>query len=137
RRRQVHQALKGPSLLLLGLRLYLILQEYRQRGKHADSEANSCMEQTVMGVYVTSKEGAEPEDDPEGIGILIEGAEAPSGLGNIAQTCVVVFELNYCLNRSCPPELTCTFEVFQKILRNLDGQRLSSKAQFLKNKLMG
>ncbi|MEQ2254337.1 hypothetical protein ILYODFUR_002737 [Ilyodon furcidens] len=104
---------------------------------NTDSEANSCMEQTVMGVYVIRKEGAEPEDDPEGIGVLIKGAEAPSGLGNIAQARVLVFGLIYSLNLSYPPELKCTFEAFQKILRNLDGQRLSSKAQFLKNKLMG
>ncbi|MEQ2249814.1 hypothetical protein ILYODFUR_033298, partial [Ilyodon furcidens] len=67
---------------------------------NADSEANSCMEQTVMGVYVISKEGAEPEDDPEGIGVLIEGADAPSVLGNIAQACALVFGLIYCLNLS-------------------------------------
>ncbi|MED6295426.1 hypothetical protein CHARACLAT_031776 [Characodon lateralis] len=67
---------------------------------NTDSEANSCMEKTVMGVYVISKEGAEPEDDPEGIGVLIEGAGAPSGLVNIAQACALVFELIYCLNLS-------------------------------------
>lgn len=102
-----------------------------------DSEAKSCMEQTVMGVYVIQKEGAEPEDDPEDIGVVIEGVEALTDLGNIAQACALLFGLIYCLNLSYPPELKCTFEVLQKIILNLDGQKLSSKAQFLKNKLMG
>ncbi|XP_030010424.1 uncharacterized protein LOC115433254 isoform X2 [Sphaeramia orbicularis] len=105
--------------------------------KNTDSKTNSCMEQTVMGVYVIQKEGAEPEDEPEDIDVLIEGAEALTGLGNIAQACALLFGLIYCLNLSYPPELKSTFEVFQKLLLNLDGQRLSSKVQFLKNKLMG
>ncbi|XP_030010423.1 uncharacterized protein LOC115433254 isoform X1 [Sphaeramia orbicularis] len=104
---------------------------------NTDSKTNSCMEQTVMGVYVIQKEGAEPEDEPEDIDVLIEGAEALTGLGNIAQACALLFGLIYCLNLSYPPELKSTFEVFQKLLLNLDGQRLSSKVQFLKNKLMG
>lgn len=90
-----------------------------------------------MGVYVIQKEGAEPGDDPEDIGVLIEGVEVLSGLGNTAIACALLFGLIYCLNLSYPPELKCTFEVLQKILLKLDGQRLSSKAQFLKNKLMG
>ena len=65
---------------------------------------NEAMEQTVMGVYVIQQEGAQPGDDPEDIGVLIESVEV---------------------------------EVLQKLLMNLDEQRLSSKAQFLKNKLMG
>ncbi|KAJ8347515.1 hypothetical protein SKAU_G00261040 [Synaphobranchus kaupii] len=100
-----------------------------------DTEAQKSMEQTVMGVYVIQKEGSEPEDDPEDIGVLIEGVEVLSGLGNIAMACALLFGLIYCLNLSYPPELKCSFEVLQKILLNLDGQRLSSKAQFLKNKL--
>uniref|UniRef100_A0A4W5QY34 Uncharacterized protein n=1 Tax=Hucho hucho TaxID=62062 RepID=A0A4W5QY34_9TELE len=85
--------------------------------------------QTVMGVYVIQKEGAEPGDD---VGVLIEGVEVLSGLGNIAMACALLFGLIYCLNLSYPPEL----KVLQKILLNLDGQRLLSKAQFLKNKLL-
>uniref|UniRef100_A0A3B4ETR8 Uncharacterized protein n=1 Tax=Pundamilia nyererei TaxID=303518 RepID=A0A3B4ETR8_9CICH len=83
------------------------------------------MEQTVIGVYVIQKEGAEPEDDPEDIGVLIEGVEALTDLGNIAQACALLFGLIYCSNLSYPPELKCTFEVLQKILLNLDGQNNS------------
>ncbi|XP_053269045.1 homeodomain-interacting protein kinase 2-like [Pleuronectes platessa] len=103
--------------------------------KNIDTEANTSMGQTVMGVYVIQKVGAEPEDEPEDIGVLIEGVEVLSGLGNIAIACDLLFGLIYCLKLSYPPELKYTFEVLQKILLNLDGQRLSSKAQFLKNKL--
>uniref|UniRef100_A0A665X639 Uncharacterized protein n=1 Tax=Echeneis naucrates TaxID=173247 RepID=A0A665X639_ECHNA len=90
------------------------------------------MEQTVMGVYIIQTEGAEPGDDPEDIGVLIEGVEVLSGLGDPAMACALLFGLIYCLNLSYPPELKCTLEVLQKILLKLNGQRLSSKAQFLK-----
>ncbi|XP_035024042.2 uncharacterized protein LOC118116450 isoform X2 [Hippoglossus stenolepis] len=104
--------------------------------RNIDTGANTSMGQTVMGVCVIQKVGAEPEDEPEDIGVLIEDVEVLSGLGNIAIACALLFGLIYCLNLSYPPELKCTFEVLQKILLNLDGQRLSSKAQFLKNKLL-
>lgn len=94
------------------------------------------MDQTVMGVYVIQKEGACAGDDPEDIGVLVEGVEVLGELRNIADACALLFGLIYCLNLSYSPDLKCTFEVMQKILMNLDGQRLSSKAQFLKNKLI-
>ncbi|TKS64894.1 hypothetical protein D9C73_027686 [Collichthys lucidus] len=103
---------------------------------NTDTEANTSMEKTVMGVYIIQKE-ADPGDDPEDIGVLIEGVKVLSGLGDTAIACALLFGLIYCLNLSYPPELKCTFEVLQKILLKLDGQRLSSKAQFLKNKLIG
>ena len=102
--------------------------------QHTDSEAETSMEQTVMGVHVIQKEGAVPRDDPEDISVLIEGVKGLSGLGNIAH-CALLFGL--ISNLSYPSELKCSFEVLQKILLNLDGQRFFSKAQFLKNKLLG
>lgn len=93
------------------------------------------MEETVMGVYVILKDGALPDDDPHDIGVLIEGVEVLTGLGNIALACALLFGLIYCLDLSYPAELKCTFEVLQKIFLNLDGQRLSSKVQFLKSEL--
>ncbi|XDV19421.1 hypothetical protein PO909_024891 [Leuciscus waleckii] len=101
----------------------------------SEFESQSTMEQTVIGVYVILKEGALPNDDPADIGVL-EGVEVLSDLNSIAQACALLFGLIYCLNLSYPPELKCTFEVLQKIFLNLNGQRLSSKAQFLKNKLL-
>lgn len=126
------------ACILKSLCIYLnedhekLVKEYM----NTDTEANTSMEQTVMGVYVIQKEGAVPGDAPEDIGVLIKGVEVLSRLGDIAIACALLFGLIYCLNLSYPPELKCTFEVLQKILLNLDGQRLSSKAQFLKNKLM-
>lgn len=90
----------------------------------------------MMGVYIIQKEG-DPGGDPEDIGVLIEGVEVLSGLGDTAMACALLFGLIYCLDLSYPPELKCTLEVLQKILLKLDGQRLSSKVQFLKNKLLG
>ncbi|CAM4644511.1 unnamed protein product [Leuciscus chuanchicus] len=101
----------------------------------SEFESQSTMEQTVIGVYVILKEGALPNDDPADIGVL-EGVEVLSDLNSIAQACALLFGLIYCLNLSYPPELKCTFEVLQKIFLNLNGQMLSSKAQFLKNKLL-
>uniref|UniRef100_A0A673CMN5 Uncharacterized protein n=1 Tax=Sphaeramia orbicularis TaxID=375764 RepID=A0A673CMN5_9TELE len=93
------------------------------------------MEQTVLGVYVIQKEGAElRHEDPEDIGVLIEDVEVLSNLQSTGIACALLFGLIYCLNLSYPLEPKCTFEVLQKIFLDLDGQRLSSKAQFLKNK---
>ncbi|XP_055049778.2 uncharacterized protein [Misgurnus anguillicaudatus] len=78
--------------------------------KNTDLEASASMEQTVMGVYVIQKEGAEPEDKPEDIGVLIEGVEVLRELGNIMDACALLFGLMYCLNLSYPANLKCTFE---------------------------
>lgn len=104
--------------------------------QNTDTETSASMEQTMIGVYVIQKEGEGPED-PEDIGVLIEGVEVLSSLANVGMACALLFGLIYSLNLQYPPDLKCTFEVLQKILLNLDGQRLSPKVQFLKNKLMG
>uniref|UniRef100_A0A669BNG4 Uncharacterized protein n=1 Tax=Oreochromis niloticus TaxID=8128 RepID=A0A669BNG4_ORENI len=126
------------ACILKSLCVYLNEDHEKLVKEYTNTEANTeAMEQTVMGVYVIHQEAAEPGDDPENIGVLIEGVEVLTGLRSIAIACALLFGLIYCLNLSYPPELKCTFEVLQKIIMKLDGQRLSSKAQFLKNKLMG
>uniref|UniRef100_A0A3Q1HWP4 Uncharacterized protein n=1 Tax=Acanthochromis polyacanthus TaxID=80966 RepID=A0A3Q1HWP4_9TELE len=91
---------------------------------------------TTMGVYVVRKENAEPKEDPEDVGVLIEGVEVLAGLPSITCGCAMLFGLIYALNLSYPQAWKCTFEVFQKILMNLDGKRLSPKVQSLKIKML-
>lgn len=93
------------------------------------------MEQTILGIYAIKKEGAEPTDDLEDVGIIIEGVEVLHDLGNIANALAIVFGLMYSLNLSYPTNLKYTFEVLQKLVMELDGKHLSTKAQVLKNKL--
>ncbi|XP_030008984.1 uncharacterized protein LOC115432239 [Sphaeramia orbicularis] len=93
------------------------------------------MEQKVMEIYVIRHEGAEPTEPPEDVGIIIEGVEVLQDLGDVANGCAVLLGLIYCLNLSYPKDLRYTFEFLQKVLMELDGNRLSTKVQVLKNRL--
>lgn len=100
-----------------------------------DPEATRGMEAIIMGIYVIIHEGAEPDEDPEDVGIVIEGVEVLHGLRNTANACALLLGLIYCLNLSYPKELKSTFEFLQKVIMELDGSRLSTKVQVLKNRL--
>lgn len=89
-----------------------------------------------MGLYVIHNEGADEEDKPEDVGVVVEGVELLCKLGSISFGCAVLFGLIYTLNLSYPQELKFTFEFFQKVLMNLDGNRLSPKVQTLKIKML-
>ncbi|XP_060759753.1 uncharacterized protein LOC132870183 [Neoarius graeffei] len=104
--------------------------------KDVDPEATRGMEAIIMGIYVIIHEGAEPDEDPEDVGIVIEGVEVLHGLRNTANACALLLGLIYCLNLSYPKELKSTFEFLQKVIMELDGSRLSTKVQVLKNRLL-
>lgn len=53
---------------------------------------------------------------------------------NIANALAILFGLMYSLDLSYPANLKYTFEVLKKIIMEVDGNKLSSKAQVLKNK---
>ncbi|XP_049333213.1 sterile alpha motif domain-containing protein 3-like isoform X2 [Astyanax mexicanus] len=103
--------------------------------EYLDVEDKQEMEQTVLGVFAVKKEGAEPTDDLEDVGIVIEGVEVLRTLGNIANAVAILFGLMYSLDLSYPTNLKYTFEVLQKVVMELDDKQLSRKAQVLKNKL--
>ncbi|CAL8270158.1 unnamed protein product [Arctogadus glacialis] len=42
---------------------------------NTDTEVSACKAQTVLGVYAMKREGAEPGDELEDVGVLIEGEE--------------------------------------------------------------
>uniref|UniRef100_A0A3P8TP41 PB1 domain-containing protein n=1 Tax=Amphiprion percula TaxID=161767 RepID=A0A3P8TP41_AMPPE len=71
----------------------------------------------------------------EDVGIIIEGVEVLQDLRDVANGCAVLFGLVYSLNLTSPKDLRYMFELFQKVLMDLDGNRLSTKVQVLKNRL--
>lgn len=89
----------------------------------------------VLGVYVIRHEGAEPTELPEDVGVIIEGVEVLQDLRDVANGCAVLLGLIYSLNLSYPKDLRHTFEFLQKVVMELDGNRLSTKVQVLKNRL--
>lgn len=50
-------------------------------------------------------------------------------LDNIANAVAILFGLMYSLDLSYPTNLKYTFEVLQKLVMELDGNKLSTKAQ--------
>ncbi|XP_030581535.1 uncharacterized protein LOC115777712 isoform X2 [Archocentrus centrarchus] len=100
-----------------------------------DEGAQTAIAETVFGIFVIRAEGAEPGDNPVDVGIVLEGVEVMSNLGNVSLAVVMLLGLVYALNLSYPQELRYTFEVLQKIILELDGHKLSNKAQVLKTLL--
>lgn len=110
-----------------------LIKEY----SNADVEdAERQIGQTTMGLYVIHKEGADKDEELESVGVVIEGVELLQDLQSISSAWAMLFGLIYTLNLSYPQELKITFEFFQKVLMNLDGNRLSPKVQALKIKML-
>ncbi|XP_053095998.1 uncharacterized protein LOC117599184 [Pangasianodon hypophthalmus] len=79
--------------------------------------------------------GGSADGSPLEAGIVLEGVQVLSGLSGVAKACVALFGLMYAVNLSYPKTLRYTFEFFQKILLELDSEKLSPKILSLKNKL--
>ncbi|TWW77704.1 hypothetical protein D4764_12G0010940, partial [Takifugu flavidus] len=75
-------------------------------------------------------------EDPDDVGIVIEGINVLTALGNFPRACSMLVGLIYVVNLAYPKELRYTFEVFQKVLLELDCSKLSPKVNSLKNKLL-
>lgn len=86
-------------------------------------------------VYVISKEGGEigPYDD---IGIYVEGEVILENIGSVVQACAMMLGVIYVLNMAYPKELKYFYEFIQKVLLQMDGERLSPKVLGLKNKII-
>lgn len=68
--------------------------------------------------------------------ICLRIGEVLQDLRDVANGCAVLLGLIYSLNLRYPKDLTYTFKFLQKVLMHLDGNRLSSKVQVLKNRLL-
>lgn len=85
-----------------------------------------------MGLYVIQKEGADDEGKPEDVGLGVEGVELLSGLLSISFGCAMLFGVIYTLNLIYPQGFKFTFKFYQRVLMNIDGNKLSPKVQALK-----
>ncbi|RXN25491.1 sterile alpha motif domain-containing 3-like isoform X1 [Labeo rohita] len=70
--------------------------------KDVDESTQMAIAETVFGIFVIRQEGAEPGDDPADVGIVLEGVEVMSELGNVAFAVVMLLGLVYALNLSYP-----------------------------------
>ncbi|XP_054597980.2 uncharacterized protein [Nothobranchius furzeri] len=126
----------GRESILKGLCVYLSEDhENLIRECVGDDEAafGDSVEGTTVGIFTIKRHEAQP--GPDDVGIVLEGHIVIQELDNVPLAFALLFELLYCLNTDYPHQLRYTFEVFQKVLMELDGASLSKKAQVLKNRL--
>lgn len=110
----------------MGLKLQAILL----KDNDEDSVSKDLAEQNLKIYHIKLNSAAEE------FGIVIEGVQVLTALGNFARACAMFVGLTYVLNLAYPKEVRYTFEMFQKIFLELDCTKLSPKLISLKNKLL-
>ncbi|RVE72782.1 hypothetical protein OJAV_G00041460 [Oryzias javanicus] len=98
-------------------------------------ETRADLEQILMGIYVIKHPGADADQSPEDIGIIIEGVTVLEELQDVASAYALLFGSCMTLTE-LPPDLKYTFEFYSKVLMELEPRQLSTKVQVLKNKLL-
>ncbi|XP_034038709.1 uncharacterized protein LOC117521504 [Thalassophryne amazonica] len=95
-----------------------------------ESSVHKDLEMQNMRIYVCQ--------NPDVVGIIIEGTPVLTGLSNLATACSLLLGLTYALNLEYPSKLSKTFEVFQRLFVGLDTlqPKPSSKYVNLKNRLL-
>uniref|UniRef100_A0A3Q3G564 Uncharacterized protein n=1 Tax=Labrus bergylta TaxID=56723 RepID=A0A3Q3G564_9LABR len=116
---------KGGSM---GLKLRSILL----KDADEDSVARDLAVQSMKRYRIKTN----VSEDPEDIGIVVYGVKALTALKNFPRACSMLVGLTYAVDLAYPKELRYTFEVFQKLLLELDSSKLSPKVTSLKNKLL-
>uniref|UniRef100_A0A8C6T836 Uncharacterized protein n=1 Tax=Neogobius melanostomus TaxID=47308 RepID=A0A8C6T836_9GOBI len=103
-------------------------------------EAEADIGEKTMGIYTVQAEVHVPDVPGDGrfadVGVVLEGVKVLHNLQSVSHACVMLYGLIYALNLSYPKSLKSTFEVYQKILMDLDSSKLSPKVQALKLKLL-
>ncbi|XP_073763453.1 uncharacterized protein isoform X1 [Danio rerio] len=100
-------------------------------------EAEEDMAGKTMGIYkVQSEDHGQGDGRFTDVRVVLEGVEVLHNLQSVTHAWVMLYGLIYALNLNYPKSLKCTFEVYQKILMDLDSTKLSPKVQTLKLKLL-
>lgn len=87
-----------------------------------------------MGIYVINKEGEETGHFDD-IGIHVEGVIVLDNIGSEARACAMMTGIIYAMNMAYPKELRYYYEFIQKVLLQMNGDRLSPKVLGLNNKM--
>lgn len=100
------------------------------KGNDIQTDIQRC----TMGIYVISKENGDTGhyDDT---GIFVDGVMILDNIGSEAQACAVMLGVIHTLNLAYPKELRHYYEIIQKVLMKMDGEKLSPKVLGLKNKI--
>ncbi|KAL3061987.1 hypothetical protein OYC64_009997 [Pagothenia borchgrevinki] len=88
------------------------------------------LQKSTMGIYIINKDGGEPGHYDD-VGIFVEGLIILDNIGSVARACAIMLRVIYTLNM----ELRYYYEFIQKVLLQMDGERLSPKVLGLKNKI--
>ena len=112
------------SFLLFTLNIQVI------EGNDIQTDIQRC----TMGIYVINKENGKSGHNDD-TGIFVEGVIILDNTGSAAQTCAVILGVIHALNLAYPKELRHFYEFTQKVLVQMDGEKLSPKVLGLKNKI--
>ncbi|XP_043953902.1 uncharacterized protein LOC122820502 [Gambusia affinis] len=99
-------------------------------------DCQECEDYTDKTMKVIVMHNIMAEEDPSDVSIVIEGNQVMEGCGRRTKACVLLMGLIYALNLDYPKQLKNTFEAFQKLFLELDGEKLLKKDHSLKNKLL-
>ncbi|CAI5657329.1 unnamed protein product [Oreochromis niloticus] len=114
-------------IIYLGERVEELIKEYMISQK---DEAEEELQSTTMALFVF-RDNSSLLHQPRDIGIIIDGVEVLNELPSVAAGVAMVFGLCYALNMEYPRGFRFTFEALQKIMMELDFNKMTSKIRKL------
>nr|XP_033491956.1 uncharacterized protein LOC117262879 [Epinephelus lanceolatus] len=117
-------------MVYLGESTDQLLKEYDDADEDSVSQDLAVQSLKIYNIKANTSE------DPDDICIVVEGVKVLTALGNFPRACSLLFGLMYAVNLAYPKELRYSFEVFQKLLLELDSSKLSPKVNSLRTKLL-
>lgn len=87
------------------LALYLNEVQVKEYRSEDPDETRKDLDWTVIGIYVLKSPGADGDQLPEDVGIIVEGVQVLHGLKDVATACARLFGIIYDLNLSYPADL--------------------------------
>lgn len=97
-------------------------------------QAEQDMEKTTMAIFVL-RENSSLLEQPKEIGVIIDGVKVLTELPSVAAGMAMLLGCCYDLNMEYPQGFRFTFEALQKILMELDSNKMSPKIRKLNSEL--